>query len=214
MKKKFSADEWINLLLDGNLTEEQQRQLEAWLVMDPTVETLTGLRQTKKLNKLLQDIAKQCPDVQNPDALWLKLKERLEPGPPKVSWNERFLWWLSFDRWKFPTIAAMALCVAVGLGVFWFLKPAAPSQFVEVDHVRGSDPSISATAYHSKSANATVVWVSGYEKGPSQFGQIWQVYSFRPDVFATAYDSQEGNATVIWVSGLDDQTEQPDGASS
>ncbi len=214
MKQKFDADEWINLLLDGNLKPEQRKQLEAWLVTDPGVETHAALRRAKVVNALLKEIAAETPDLKNPERMWQQIRQKIEQGPAQVSWKERILDWFSSDRWMLPTATAFATAsLVVALGYFWLRAHPRQSQFTQVDGVKGFGAEVSATSYDSKSANATVVWVSGFDKSPSQFGQIWQVYSFRPEVSATAYESEKGNATVIWISGLDDSMD-PNGTSS
>jgi len=215
MKKKFNADEWINLLLDGNLSDEQRKQIEAWLVTDPAAHTQMSLRHTKVINKLIQQIAAETPDLKDSQQLWARIRERIqEEAPVQKTWRDRLDWWFSFNRWAMPTATFATASLVLGLGIFWFVhaKPA-PSQFTQIAQVQ-SQPNISATAYQSKSGNATVVWVSGFDKSASEFGQIWQVYSFRPDVTATAYDSEQGNATVIWVSGLDEPADTSDRTSS
>lgn len=89
----------------------------------------------------------------------------------------------------------------------WVTRPAdAPSGsgFGKILQVYSFKPEVSATAYESKTGNATVIWLSGMDEGSAQ-GPIWQVYSFSPEVSATAYESKTGNATVIWLSGMDDE---------
>ena len=86
---------------------------------------------------------------------------------------------------------------------FQVVKPS--GNFGEIWQVYTYKPEVSATAYNSKSGNATVIWVSDFTDTPKEFGEIQQVYTFKPDVSATAYQSQKGGATIIWVSGMDDE---------
>lgn len=92
--------------------------------------------------------------------------------------------------------------------IVWFtLMPnkTVSDRFGRILNVYSFKPEVTATAYNSKSGNATIIWLSGVDGRPPEFGEIWRVWSFRHGVTATVYDSPAAGASIIWLSGADDE---------
>ncbi len=210
MRNTSSVDECIHLLMDADLTDEQRKELEAWLRAGPESDSL---KRAETISRFLKEIAEETPAFDQPDYVWSRVKALIAEEENLLHrWPDR-LW----RMWTMPRLAWATsgfMVVLMGLVMWWPRMPEPgnfaqisnhqkPSQFGEIWQVYSFKPEVTASTYDSRAGDATIIWLSGIDEPHSRFGEIWQVYSFKPEVTATAYNSYLGDATIIWLSGMD-----------
>lgn len=206
-------DKWIHQLMDADLSPEQRSGLEQRLRSSP--EAATDLDKEQIIRKYLREIGKESVLPDRPDFMWSQVKRQIQQSTPeRKSSSSRF------SIFAFPYLPwAFASLVLIAGAAYWFsntsservkiqqlvMNRAAHQGYGEISGVETFSSDVSATSYESRSGNATVVWVNGFDRetSPSKFGEIWEIHSYKPDIIATSYESSSGNATVIWVSGTD-----------
>lgn len=165
-EEKFTA--WI----DGRLTGPELEEFEALLAKkeDVTLEKQGAL----KLGILLREHCR-APELENADFFNHQLMQRIEsesarPGLPvkrtSYSWTPG---WMAF---------AGAFCLAMAAAVYLVAVPkgsveySSSREYVEqILNAKTSDPSITATTFHTKDNKMTVLWLDGLEYIPSDTDQ-------------------------------------------
>ena len=160
-EENFTA--WV----DGKLSPEEKLKFEATLGHDAAADKADLV----KLGVLLRSHAAP-PPLTNGDFFNHQLLQRIAsetqtqaPAParaPRASWFvPRFLW-------------AGASSLGAALLLFHFLIPVGPHEnapeqtryVAQFYNARSADPAISATAFHSKKDNVTVLWLDGLDYMP------------------------------------------------
>ncbi|SRR5579862_165259 len=156
-EENFTA--WV----DGILSEEERLAFEATLDKDAPGERNRLLQ----LGELLRNHS-PAPALSNPDFFNHQLLERIaaENGAPARRGQ---------SPWFVPRfIFAGASCFAAAVLLFHFLIPvgpvenpsSAPAYVAQFYNARTDDPDVSATAFHSKKDNVTVLWLDGLDYLP------------------------------------------------
>jgi len=177
MRNTSSVDECIHLLMDADLTDEQRKELEAWLRAGPESDSL---KRAETISRFLKEIAEETPAFDQPDYVWSRVKALIAEEENLLHrWPDR-LW----RMWTMPRLAWATsgfMVVLMGLVMWWPRMPEPgnfaqisnhqkPSQFGEIWQVYSFKPEVTATAYNSYLGDATIIWLSGmdYEESPEK----------------------------------------------
>ena len=203
MESSLKTEERLRLLLNGNLSPAQLKQLEAWLT-EPAGKGASSLLRVQAIQEVLREMASAPSTITDPDRVWTRIESAMTRKTLSASSLER-------DQRSnlVPLLASLTCCcVVLVLCILWWNRSHPPTptagNFGKILQLYSFKPDVTATAYNSKSGGATIIWMSGLGEEASQFGEIWKVYSFKPEITATSYDSDQAGATIIWVSGMDD----------
>lgn len=193
--ERLETPDRLRLLLDGELKPSQIRELETWL---SSCDDETSRRRVLAIRQIVAGFSKHPHDTTS-GGIWSRVRATMDGTGAGLAPDRT-------PRYRVAGLIACAILLAFGLGWMIRSQPPRPSQpgFGKILDLYSFNPDVAATAYNSKSGNATIIWVSGMDEDPTHFGQIWHVYSFKPGVTATSYDSEKAGATIIWVSGMDD----------
>ena len=157
-EEKYTA--WV----DGKLSDQERLEFEATLEADAGMDKANLLL----MGALLRRHSVVAP-LKNGDFFNHQLLERLEAESKvpaararRASWFvPRFLW-------------AGATCLGAAFLVFHFAVPVGPQvnpppnneYMAQFNNVRSADPAVTATAFHSKKDNVTVLWLDGLDYLP------------------------------------------------
>ena len=164
-EEKFTA--WV----DGKLTGSELAEFEAELA--GVHEAAADKNAASKLGDLMRAHGR-APALTNEDFFNHQLLERIRSEDPRPAGapaqTPAFAWSLARMAW------AGAFCLLVALGLYIFAIPSAtrqnplePKYLARVFEAQASDPSISATAFHSGENNVTVLWLEGLDYLPADY---------------------------------------------
>ena len=163
-------EEKYTLWLDGKLTG---RELEAFEAELGEWKANAGLEKTEvaKIGGLLRAHLK-APPLGNEDFFNHQILQQIaaeQPKPTPATRKARFEWSLTRLLW------AGVSCLLVTFGLFvTFVAPAPRSGSGQIDYyaqilnTQTDDPSISATSFHSKKDDVTVLWLDGLAYVPRE----------------------------------------------
>lgn len=174
-EEKFTA--WI----DGELSGAELAAFEAELA---AVEKAGAeKRSAHRLGDLLRAHG-GAPELRNADFFNRQLMERIEaetPKPTAQTARPRF-------SWPFPRLAWAGACsLLIAFALFYLLIPFGPRRAIVPASddladlsTRSGDPTITATAFHTKDDNVTVLWLDGLKylpdgKKPGERGKAAEV---------------------------------------
>jgi len=156
-EENFTA--WV----DGQLNAEERLKFEATLGEDAAGDKASVLM----LGVLLRRHS-VAPPLLNEDFFNHQLLQRIATETKTPPRARRSPWFVPRFIWAGASSLAMALLL------FHFLipvgpqqVPAAPTEYMaQFYNARSADPGISATAFHSKKDNVTVLWLDGLDYIP------------------------------------------------
>lgn len=159
-EEKFTA--WVDGLLAGKELADFETELDG--VQDADWDKLAAQR----TGDLLREHGR-APELRNADFFNRELMRRIgagTPGPETKPERLQFSWPLPRFAW------AGACSLLIAFALLHFLIPtgprrtAPPSDELAILNARSGDPAITATAFHSKNNNVTVLWLDGLKYAP------------------------------------------------
>lgn len=149
---KFESQLQLQAYLDGELGDQERREVESWLDFDPEAHALlTELRQTRSV-LLGHDSDLKLPESR--EFYWSKIERAICRQEEASVRTERISWLDGWRRWLAPVGAAVAL-VAVWVVSVQMNSSAARMPEPEVTLVDGN-----GIAYRDQARGMTLVWFS------------------------------------------------------
>jgi anti-sigma factor RsiW len=137
----------LQAYVDGELTEERRRQVEAALPADlDAQELVTGLRQLESLIRAHEPVA-TVPASR--EFYWSQIRRQIEAEQPKAPAASAALGWL---RWLIPAMGVAAVAVVVST------RPV-PREITLAGGGDVTDVDVSSTVFRSESDGVTVHWI-------------------------------------------------------
>ncbi len=162
-EEKYTA--WVDGKLPGDELAAFEKELNAEAASDKT--------DALKLGSLLRAHHAPAPEMANADFFSHQLRERIEreAAKPVSGRPARF-------RWTLPRLAWMgASCLAVTAVMYATMirhtlhgPPTESEYLATVLDTQSGDPAITATSFHSKENNVTVIWLNGLPYLPESYG--------------------------------------------
>ena len=163
-EEKFTA--WVDGKLSGKELADFERELES--VENAQAEKLAA----HKLGDLLRTHAHGATEMSNADFFNHQLMEQIAAESPRETTEKKsralFFWTLPRMAWS------GAACLLIACVLYFAAVPRTGKQIAQnqeyVAKILSSqtdDPAISATAYHDKDQNVTVLWLDGLEYMPA-----------------------------------------------
>jgi anti-sigma factor RsiW len=156
-EENFTA--WV----DGKLPDDERLEFESALGDEAGIEKARLLMMGTLLRR-----HSPAPPLANADFFNHQLLERIAreeqaaPRPRRTAWFvPRFLWAGA------SSLAAAALLFHFLIPVGPQVNPAPSNEYMaQFNNVRSTDPAVTATAFHSKKDNVTVLWLDGLDYLP------------------------------------------------
>ncbi|MDX2226503.1 MAG: hypothetical protein SFY92_05320 [Verrucomicrobiae bacterium] len=155
-------------LVDGQLDFSQRNKIKSLVEKDPSLID-EQVEQEKIREVLRKNIPKTtCPD--NPDFFWSQVQNRLHAEKRRTPAREvRSHLLASLSRLWAPAFGAALVILLLALGGQHFFSGNG-SRFAEVSETRTFQEHVYATAFKSREAGVTVIWVDGFEYIPATPG--------------------------------------------
>jgi hypothetical protein len=160
-EERYTA--WIDRELSGPELAAFERELPPEAVRDR--------EEAQKLGGLLRGHC-TAPAIGNPEFFNQRILEQIEAEAPVPAVERRRF------RWTLPRMAwAGACCLAISFTMYQTMvknslqpPPTETEYLAKILDSRTDDPDISATAFHSKDNNVTVLWLDGLGYLPEDYG--------------------------------------------
>lgn len=165
-EEKYTA--WVDGKLAGAELAGFERELQG--VSDAQADKLAAHR----LGDLLRAHARDAVPLRNADFFNHQLLGRIAAGASRESGGAKPRHALDF--WTLPRMAwSGAACLAVAAVLYFAAVPRTGRQVAQnqeyvakILNSQTDDPAITATAYHDKEQNVTVLWLDGLDYLPAQ----------------------------------------------